>query len=58
MATDRAQGQNLSTRPKLGHYVRLQGGENFLDNKKMFELSTDIFGSTFMKIARFEKDLP
>ena len=28
MATDRAQGQNLGTRPKLGHYVRLQGGEN------------------------------
>ena len=27
MATDRAQSQNLGTRPKLGHYVRLQGGE-------------------------------
>ena len=30
MATDRAQGQNLGTRPKLGHYVRLQGGENMV----------------------------
>ena len=27
MATDRAQGQNLGTRPKLGHYVRLQGAK-------------------------------
>ena len=30
MATDRAQGQNLGIRPKLGHYVRLQGGDKLL----------------------------
>ena len=36
MATDRAQGQNLGTRPKLGHYVRLQGGENVFIRLYMF----------------------
>ena len=48
MATDRAQGQNLGTRPKLGHYVRLQGGENikFEENgngsEETFEETTNV----------------
>ena len=42
MATDRAQGQNLGTRPKLGHYVRLQGGEN----PKIFEFQSKIDDSS------------